>query len=88
MIIGTPPVVGIEDVVQGYFAHEMFHLNQLELEQQATLQRTVSLAVRARTRTAKAAKTAREASRVRATEAVDGSGERARARRSGVRVAR
>jgi hypothetical protein len=61
-------VVGIEDAVHGYLAHEMFQLRQCELEHQARRQRLISLAVRARRRNRKAV---REVRRLRlATERV------------------
>lgn len=45
--------------VQGYLAHEMFHLQQDELEQQAAQHRLVGVAVRARLRNRTVAREAR-----------------------------
>jgi hypothetical protein len=51
-------VVGTEDTVQGYLAHQMFHLHQLELENQAQHERLVRRAVRGRLRNRKAVREA------------------------------
>jgi hypothetical protein len=86
LIIGSLPMIGTEDAVHGYFAHEIFHVTQLELERQARRQRLVGFAVRARFRSGKAA---REARVLRlASDAVGAVGEPSPNSRSAVRAAR
>ena len=86
MTTGGCPVVGTEDVVQGYLAHQMFQLHQLELEDQARQQGLVQAAVRARSQNRKAA---REARRLRlASDAVGELGGLSHESRTAVRTGR
>lgn len=72
--------------MQGYLAHEMFHITQQELERQAREQRLVRQAGRARFRSGKTARVARALHRV--SDAVGGVGEPSRDSRTAVRTAR
>ena len=83
---GRPPVVGTEDTVQGYLAHEMFHLQRLELEGQARRERLVKVALRARFQNRKAGREAQELRR--ASDAVGRANGLVREERPALRTAR